>query len=518
MKQVSIFLALVLTSFTIAAQNLNMGLAAYYSFNGNANDQSGNNNNPIFNNATPTAGRNGSPNTAYLFNGASSYIEIPNSSSLNPSRITLYALVKPQGFYQGACHGNVILSKGVDEFPDGWYSLLYSDAVFNAGLNCSNPVDSLHQNFYGGFGRNGAVTSPYTPYVTKEEWYSVVLTFDGSTTRFYVNGNQVASKAGSFIYGGSGLPLFLGKMNNPTFPYWFKGVIDEVRIYNRALTAQEVGMLSKDCSEVTVNTGSDWITIAGLSGVPHVGIQVFNSAWASVSNEIYSNQNNLALVNGLPSGQYFVNVRFYSEAWTPICEKTIEVYVNRELICNSISIHPGNNGTIQVEGLNGPNTTIQIFDSKWATVFNQAYSPSPNTAIVPQLGEGTFFVRVAYYSTNWTFICDKGAFVTVAAGSGAMAPLTKSKIVIDNAQNRIVISPNPFASSLRVSIKGLAREKVTMVLSDVFGRQLMSRQVQLNEGQNIISMDGLGRLPVGSYYLRVISGNKVESFRVLRQE
>lgn len=274
----------------------------------------------------------------------------------------------------------------------------------------------------------------------------------------------------------------------------------------------------QNCNELFVNTGSNWITIAGLSGIPHVGIQLFNSNWASVSNKVYSDQNNLVLFDGLPTGQYFVNVRYYSESWASLCEKTYEVYVNKEQICNSISIRPENNGTIQVEGLNGPYTTIQIFDNKWATVYNQAFVPSPNTVIIPQLGAGTFFVRVAYYSINWTLICDKGAYVTISSAVSSIAPLTKSKSITDNTARQVDISPNPFASSLRVSINGAAREKVTMVLSDIFGRQIMSKQVQLIEGQNRISMDGLGKLPVGSYYLRIISGNKVESFKVLRQE
>jgi len=62
--------------------DINTGLVAYYPFNGNANDASGNGNNGIVNGATLTADRFGNPNSAYSFNGASDYIRVPNSNSL----------------------------------------------------------------------------------------------------------------------------------------------------------------------------------------------------------------------------------------------------------------------------------------------------------------------------------------------------------------------------------------------------------------------------------------------------
>ncbi|MBK7558794.1 MAG: hypothetical protein IPI54_11195 [Chitinophagaceae bacterium] len=65
-----LLLPLLLAANVCFAQvDLNLGLKAYYPFSGNANDISGNNNNPVFNNATLTADRLGNPNSAYHFNG-----------------------------------------------------------------------------------------------------------------------------------------------------------------------------------------------------------------------------------------------------------------------------------------------------------------------------------------------------------------------------------------------------------------------------------------------------------------
>lgn len=63
----TLLLILILLSSTLSAQvNLNQGLMAYYPFSGNDNDMSGNNNNPVFNNATLTTDQFGNPNGAYL--------------------------------------------------------------------------------------------------------------------------------------------------------------------------------------------------------------------------------------------------------------------------------------------------------------------------------------------------------------------------------------------------------------------------------------------------------------------
>src|SRR6187397_3320545 len=93
-----ILLCLLFAVKATAQVDLSKGLMAYYPFNGNANDASGNGNNPIFNNATLTADYYGNTNSAYYFNGVNNYIEIPNSPSLNPAEFTLCAMVNVQGF------------------------------------------------------------------------------------------------------------------------------------------------------------------------------------------------------------------------------------------------------------------------------------------------------------------------------------------------------------------------------------------------------------------------------------
>jgi PKD repeat protein len=236
-------------SCSIAAQvNLTKGLVAYYPFNGNDKDQSGNNNSPVFNNAKLTTDRFGNKNSAYYFNGENSYIRIKNSKSLTPREISLVAIVKPQGFYMGDCYNNVLIDKGFDDFRTGYYSLRFTAGEYTKG-DCDDP-SLAHQNFTGIASTNNGCTSKNL-YVTLNKWYCVVYTLSEQETRLYVNGRLMSKMKATSSLGENYEDIFLGKKNNARFPYWFNGVMDEIRIYNRAISAEEVTAI---CNEDKTST------------------------------------------------------------------------------------------------------------------------------------------------------------------------------------------------------------------------------------------------------------------------
>jgi hypothetical protein len=179
-KALLVFLIIIVPSFSLLAQvNLPFGLKAYYPFTGNANDVSGNNNNPVFNNATLTADRFGNPNSAYHFNGTSSYMQVPNSTSLNMSNTLSISLwVKPTGWYTGQCYNNMMLIKGDGDNIAGRYSSRFSDLQ----NGCSANPSTTNEQFFDGF-----TSIATTPIVQLNQWYNVVITFDGTTSRIYVN-------------------------------------------------------------------------------------------------------------------------------------------------------------------------------------------------------------------------------------------------------------------------------------------------------------------------------------------
>lgn len=231
-------LLLFITTVCRAQVNLSEGLRAYYPFSGNAQDASGNNNNPVFNNATLTADRFGKPASAYHFNGIDNYMRIPNSASLNlGNTITVFAWVRPTGFYYDVCHANSILTKGNGNYKSGTYALRFDDALYTEGQGCDGePLkDSIHLNFRG----TGTILKPYQPYVNKNEWYAVMYTNNGITAKLYVDCEL--KYAVDYVENFSNTDdLFFGKLQHEFYPFWLNGDMDEVRIYDRVINVAEM--------------------------------------------------------------------------------------------------------------------------------------------------------------------------------------------------------------------------------------------------------------------------------------
>lgn len=215
-------------------------LVAWYTFNGDTKDHSGNGNDVDFNTATPAPGKDGNPNTAYQFDGTGNYMTVPNSSSLNPSSaITVVAIVKPLGFYQGQCHSNRVVCKGFDDNDNGRYNIGYDDQPFWQYQGCDKEVKENKESFYASYGDGHGSAAGITDlaiHVKQGKWFTLAYTFDGKRSKFYVNGMLQASSVKSTTYTPNSNPLFIGRNQDPSFPYYFNGIIDEIRIYNTALS------------------------------------------------------------------------------------------------------------------------------------------------------------------------------------------------------------------------------------------------------------------------------------------
>ena len=320
-----LFLFLFITNICFCQVNLNLGLKAYYPFSGNANDASGNNNNPVFNNATLTSDRFGNPNSAYHFNGTNSYMQILNNPTINSTnQLSVCAWVKPQGFYAGPCHGNSMMMKGDADYLTGNYALRFDDGPFTNYSNCSIPAeDILHQNFYG----VGAVSSPpgYSPYIQTNQWYSVIVTDDGTTAKLYVNCELKASVPQGNATFTNGYDLYLGKLNSASFPYWLNGDLDEVRIYDRALTVDEVNVLSgcpvSSPAPVTSFTAPDTVCLNSPVNIQNTSQGATNYYWNFCTANI--NQppigTNLGNVGGLLSKPVYIDYVFTNGNLLWIC-------------------------------------------------------------------------------------------------------------------------------------------------------------------------------------------------------
>lgn len=209
-------------------------LVAWYKFtNGITADYSGRNNHLTPFNITKTADRLGQPNNAVNLNGFSSYMLAANSASLNPSTISIAALVKPAGYYTGEGESTRILMKGIDDQSNGTYFLGYY----------------TNGSIYGTYGDNqfnsNGVSSP-TGFLKLDEWISIVYTYDGKIGKLYVNGSLVGKTSKVATFSENGDYLRIGTTGRFDYPYWFNGAIDEIRIYNKALTAVQAALVSNE--------------------------------------------------------------------------------------------------------------------------------------------------------------------------------------------------------------------------------------------------------------------------------
>lgn len=234
--------------------SLTDGLVAYYPFNGNANDESGmGNHGSVIGNVELTTDRHGNANGAYRFFGEPlNYISVPDDETLHISTFTLNAWVYTDAEDYGSGY---LINKGRD-INDGSYRL------------CVNGVGA--ETLYGGI--NGA-NMEGTPQVNT--WHMVTGTVEGKNAKYYLDGVLQDEKtlSNAFVYNNSD-PLTLGIHYYSGVPsswaYPLKGVLDDVRIYNRVLTSSEINALYADNTEpvVTKNEykGHEYVDLGLPSG------------------------------------------------------------------------------------------------------------------------------------------------------------------------------------------------------------------------------------------------------------
>lgn len=198
---------------------LSLDLVAYYTFEGNGNDLSGNTNNAtVTNNVTFAPGISG---LAASFDGSTSYIQVNESPSLElAGPMTITAWVNPSA--EGAL--NCIVDKDAQ-------FLGYNLYLENGGVQMR--VSSTRGT--------AAVTGGSVPLNT---WSHVAGVFTGSQILVYQNGSLVGQVPAPSGLSNISKNLYIGMWGAPGSGRFFQGQIDNVRIYNRPLYHAEVQALA----------------------------------------------------------------------------------------------------------------------------------------------------------------------------------------------------------------------------------------------------------------------------------
>jgi len=194
-----------------------------------AYDESGNANDGRIHGAVWVDGKLGA---ALSFDGEDDYVEVMHSPTLYFASITVMAWVKLRtfpGYYGGV---SMIVAKGIDDTQNGHFG--------------------LHQYYQGHSPANSAIFHFYlrennrfyevdgTTKIALGVWYHVAGTYNGTALKLYVNGVLEDEEVIDVTRTHNIRNLQIGALRMPTYGYWTDGVIDEVEIYNRALTAQEI--------------------------------------------------------------------------------------------------------------------------------------------------------------------------------------------------------------------------------------------------------------------------------------
>ncbi len=222
------FIALALL-FSFTAHSEVNNLIAHYPLNGNANDVSGYGNNGTAYNPTYVTDRFGNLNGAMFFSG-STYIDIPDNESLRPNQLSMSAWVMMSSKSRNA---NFIISKGYDGSFGHYGLLILSDT--------EKPSAVLGQ--IGGV-YSVVISNQTIPMMT---WTHICSVYDGSTFKIYVNGalSNIVLATDNYNFNQGRDRLIIGRNDtyDSYYQYWFTGIMDDIRIYNKPLTDLEVTSL-----------------------------------------------------------------------------------------------------------------------------------------------------------------------------------------------------------------------------------------------------------------------------------
>lgn len=398
------------------------GLVGYWPFTGNANDQSININNGVVNGATLTTDRFGNANSAYNFNGTSNYISVPSNSSLsgfNDMTISVWA--------------NITQFTGIQGLVTKWYFV----------LDCGNNTDT----YAGSLVNNTLIlTTNYNNVIgyTSQQTFSagdlnvwkhfVFVSNSAQGISLYINGILAGTGSVPGTICNSTNALFFGS-TTPTQRF-FKGKLDDIGIWNRALTACEISKLYLGS---TVNpTSSSYSICAANSATLSAPISGINYLWntaattsAIVVSPTVTTTYTLTQTNTLTSCSY-----------TGIVTQSVSTLNMSASTSNSI-ICSGDASTLTVNG----NATSYFWNTS---------AMSPSIVVNP-----TVTTSYTVFGTSAVTGCTNTAMVTQSVS-------VCTRIKANAQQNSTSIYPNPSKGNLSITSDLIfSKYKITNMLGQV---------------------------------------------------
>jgi len=392
MKKVFSLLCVTI-AFSVNAQvNLSNGLTACYALNGNAAEPI-NNLTGLISSVTSTVNRFNAANTAMYFNGTStSYIELQDTPFLKPANALSFS-----------CWINT-------PSMDDMYILFTKNSQFSyfeAYELCIDP--SLHfMARKAGSSSMDMVVS--TTSLTANTWFHLVVSLDNSNVSLYVNGVLEATTPAStvgFDYT-IGKKVYLGATNEISYDAPFIGTMDNIRFYDRTLSAAEVSALyTQDPECVTVPAPTASFTASSKSICKGQNVTYTNQSAGGTSNlwtfaggsPATSTIANPVVSYSVP-GVYSITLTVSNASGSTSSVKQVTVNA-----CTGISEHANAldvvlypnpcNGILFIRGQIDQETTVELSDLSGKVVLRKLLSDENYSEIdLQSLSAGIYFVKV----------------------------------------------------------------------------------------------------------------------------
>ena len=236
----------------LPAVDLDTGLIAYYPFDGDAQDVSGNQNHGTVQEAALAEDRHGNPNSAYEFDGVDDYIDVSDSDSLDTD--TTFAvtcwfrcgdLAKVDTI--GGVEAQAIVTYGDDNVDGKNNPIVCVEGKLTWSVRGQ---DAQYDDLIG------------TTSLADGTWYHAAVTYDGATAMLYLDGGLEDARAVTMQMD-SNSRIWVGGYHNPSNNaehYFFQGSVDDVRIYDRALSPAEIRALYEGETDPTADTTPPTVT------------------------------------------------------------------------------------------------------------------------------------------------------------------------------------------------------------------------------------------------------------------
>lgn len=519
----------VLFAFAGSAQT--NGLIAHWDFNGTVNDISGNGHNGTANNISYTTGKTGLTGTAAKFNGSNSFITIPYKTDLNVSKYTIAAVVKPEGYYTGLCQVNILFQRGTDYQP-GAYRLAFFDNAFD-NHNC-NVTDTSKNVFFtdqtNTSQQNVNTSYRYSPTIVSNQWYCVVATYDGDTTKLYIDGVlkstriRTGGNIGSSTQGAAIGANRFGSFN--TYPYWFNGLIDDMKLYDRVLSPSEItsycGMfdslvyLKQPFSRTTICYDDTLHVNYGTTDTFNTG-NIFTAELSDATGS-FANPQNIGSLNATTDGTIICTIPSGLTAGNNYKIRVVSTSpVRTSDISQALTFQPNLTPSVSITANPAGPVSQNTFITFVATAVDAGSSPTfqwyrnnqpvsgnnSNVWFVNTLNDGDT-VNVVVYSSN---TCPPDLF---AKSNDIIVRITSS--VDDMILENLSLYPNPNKGVFTLSATGIEHQSIDVEVINLLGQAIYNSTITPDNRQ--VSTDiHLNDAPAGIYILRITSDGKQRNIK-----